>query len=198
MKKHISEEIINYLTIMHEDTAGEITPYDIVNVFNGYDDQKEALKVLRDMEKAEILRQVIKTDKQTNSPVFRLAYPIRKDYYFIYETPPIDYFLGMMPLSQYIKKSIAMEMEHESEDTSTITNILSMVCEAIIKVKDATIWEGDFNTKMYVFAIPDVDNTDMKIGFVWKQENNGTSFVVSPVSLPWLDQYLKVYYDDVF
>jgi hypothetical protein len=45
-------------------------------------------------------------------------------------------------------------------------------------------WEGDFRGSAYVFWIPDEHN--MRYGFVWKQDNNGTTFVVSPVPLPHL------------
>jgi len=49
-------------------------------------------------------------------------------------------------------------------------------------------WEGDFggNSPRVIF-LPD-ENTFV-YGFVWKQSNNGTTFVVSPQPLPWLEKY---------
>jgi hypothetical protein len=29
-------------------------------------------------------------------------------------------------------------------------------------------------------------DTEFAYGFVWKQDNNGTTFVASPVPMPWL------------
>ncbi|WP_052757368.1 hypothetical protein [Sphingobium chungbukense] len=48
-------------------------------------------------------------------------------------------------------------------------------------------WEGDFRQHPRVFFLP--DENQFRYGFVWKQENNGTTFVVSPQPLSWLDGY---------
>lgn len=45
-------------------------------------------------------------------------------------------------------------------------------------------WEGDFRHDPIVFWLP--NEYDFEYGFVFKQENNGTTFVVSPFPLPWL------------
>jgi hypothetical protein len=50
-------------------------------------------------------------------------------------------------------------------------------------------WEGDFSRGPCVMPIPDPDNNGFQAAFVWKQDNNGTTFVVSPVALPWLWEY---------
>jgi hypothetical protein len=49
-----------------------------------------------------------------------------------------------------------------------------------------TGWEGDYRTghEPRVFWLP-VDG-DFKYGFAWKQDNNGSTFVVSPWPLKWL------------
>lgn len=46
-------------------------------------------------------------------------------------------------------------------------------------------WEGDFRGDACVFSIP-IEN-EIVYGFVWKQDNNGDTLVVSPQPLPWLD-----------
>ena len=49
-------------------------------------------------------------------------------------------------------------------------------------------WEGDIRDGPYVFGLPGgTHGTNMKVGFVWKQENNGQTFVASPFRLPWLE-----------
>jgi hypothetical protein len=43
-------------------------------------------------------------------------------------------------------------------------------------------WEGDFRHAPYVFWLP--GEVDFVHAFVFKQDNNGTAFVVSPQELP--------------
>jgi len=45
-------------------------------------------------------------------------------------------------------------------------------------------WEGDFRDDPVVFWIPYADG--FRFGFVFKQDNNGTTFVLSPVEMPWV------------
>lgn len=47
-------------------------------------------------------------------------------------------------------------------------------------------WDGDFRQQPAVFWMP-WHELEMVYGFVFKQENNGITYVVSPVKLPWLD-----------
>lgn len=46
-------------------------------------------------------------------------------------------------------------------------------------------WEGDFRGDPCVFCIP-IEN-EIVYGFVWKQDNNGDTLVVTPQPLPWLE-----------
>ena len=49
-------------------------------------------------------------------------------------------------------------------------------------------WEGDFRgSSARVFFLP-IDS-EFSYGFVWKQDNNGSTFVVSPHELIWLKDY---------
>jgi len=47
-------------------------------------------------------------------------------------------------------------------------------------------WEGDFRNDPAVFWIP--HETDFKCGFVFKQDNNGTTFVLSPIEMKHLEE----------
>jgi hypothetical protein len=49
-------------------------------------------------------------------------------------------------------------------------------------------WEGDFRGDPCVFCIP-IEN-EIVYGFVWKQENNGDTLVVTPEPIPWLDAHV--------
>ena len=57
--------------------------------------------------------------------------------------------------------------------------------------KDAAFaagWEGGFREEPRVFLVP--DECDFLIGFVIKQDNNGTTYVMSPVEMPHLKEYV--------
>lgn len=45
-------------------------------------------------------------------------------------------------------------------------------------------WEGDFRHEPSVFWLP--SEGDFNYGFVFKQDNNGDTYVVPPHALPWL------------
>lgn len=49
-------------------------------------------------------------------------------------------------------------------------------------------WEGDWRAKPRVFFLPGETNFDY--AFVWKQDNNGSTFVISPHPLSWLDSLI--------
>jgi hypothetical protein len=46
-------------------------------------------------------------------------------------------------------------------------------------------WEGDYSDRPRVLWLP--DQGTFSYGFVWKQANNGSTFVILPHPLPWLD-----------
>jgi hypothetical protein len=48
-------------------------------------------------------------------------------------------------------------------------------------------WEGDCREGPYVTVIPGNGGGPCPFIIAWKQDNNGTTFVASPVALPWLD-----------
>ena len=47
-------------------------------------------------------------------------------------------------------------------------------------------WEGDIRQGPVVFWIP--DETGFRYAFAFKQDNNGTTFIVTPVKMPWLNR----------
>lgn len=50
-------------------------------------------------------------------------------------------------------------------------------------------WEGDFRNDPVVFWIP--NDTEFSYGFVIKQDNNGTTYVVSPVHLEHIAELVQ-------
>lgn len=49
-------------------------------------------------------------------------------------------------------------------------------------------WEGDARQPPAVFWLPDTRFAQFRCGFVVKQDNNGTTYVISPYELPHLAQ----------
>ena len=47
------------------------------------------------------------------------------------------------------------------------------------------LWEGDVREGPYYFAMP--GESELDIGYIVKQDNNGSCFVASPIELPHLD-----------
>jgi len=45
-------------------------------------------------------------------------------------------------------------------------------------------WEGDIREGPYFFCLP--GETQLALGYMLKQDNNGTTFVASPHPLPWV------------
>jgi hypothetical protein len=103
---------------------------------------------------------------------------------FIYQTGPIDFFAPMMRIDEAAK---AMRDEEGVDDGRSTFNLFrfAMDCAAMVYHADGSYWERDVRgDNLYVFAIPCEGSP--QLGLVWKQDNNGTTFICSPVVLPWL------------
>jgi len=106
---------------------------------------------------------------------------------YIYEMPPIDYFVPFKTLEQII---VDVEKEVYSEQVEgTKQTILKLVETAKECFRKYTLWEGD--GRVYVSGLPDVDYANSFYLIMIKQSNNGTTFLYSPVELPHLEEYLE-------
>ena len=135
-----------------------------------------------------------------------------------YQIPPTDEWSEMHRLEDVIRnerlgectflcgKSCTAQMqlcdEEENEDDESLLDIrdwiwhcpkaryfqvLRTVEQAKKDMKEQTAWEGDIRgNKIYVFFLP-FPSTAL-FGLAWKQENNGTTFVWSPVELAYLKE----------
>ena len=82
---------------------------------------------------------------------------------------------GMKTIGDFISESL--------EDVDHNGFILSRFFEGLSLAKEVG-WEGDFREPPCVFSIP---SDQFYLGFAFKQDNNGSTFILSPVELPWLD-----------
>ena len=106
--------------------------------------------------------------------------------YYIYELSPIDYWNGCVSLAQHLMRMQHSDYFEIEEFQAEIIKIAKMFCA----VGNMTAWEGDIKEGVYVFSVPR-NEVDMLTGYIWKQNNNGTTFCVSPMRLCWLDKDFK-------
>jgi hypothetical protein len=103
---------------------------------------------------------------------------------FVYEMGIVDFFNGMMPLSDYIKFCEENSTFNENSFSNnhkymSIIDLKRFLIESFIAVKTHYhLWDGDIR-EIAISAIPrPTANTPFKI-LVFKQNNDGISYMVS-------------------
>lgn len=107
-----------------------------------------------------------------------------------YAMPPIDLGWEFLPTVEELASRVAREeaaaavKDYAGPPFEFAT--LMRHFEAAKEAASGAGWEGDFKgySMPRVFFIP--DETTFAYGFVWKQPNNGTTYVVSQYKFPWL------------
>jgi len=99
---------------------------------------------------------------------------------FVYVMSPIDFWEGWLT-------------EDEIKDRLHRDDLKRYLArkEKALELAGARGWEGDFRQGPFFSTIPMDDGAsgcEVLVG--WKQDNNGTTFVVSPYQLPWLREWL--------
>lgn len=94
---------------------------------------------------------------------------------FKYEVGIIDHMFGCVPFSEYVKSGIP---------DSDITRAVEIIANAMPNFRN---WDGDIRS-IHVFAVP--SEITAEVGFMIGQENNGTTFAISPVELPHLQEFM--------
>lgn len=111
-----------------------------------------------------------------------------------YHIPPIDYAWGRLKTVDETAKELggksAWLQLHgaygESAPDEDIAVFLASWTDAQAEARRVG-WEGDHREKPVVFWLP--NDTHFDCGFVIKQDNNGSTFVVSPHPLPHLQRF---------
>ncbi len=99
---------------------------------------------------------------------------IRDFKYFYHMIYPIDWWEGWRHWD-----TLSFDIHHDGE-------------EALKDIKAAFIdlgWEGDVRDGPYVTVIPTDDSYDPQYIVAFKQDNNGETFVASPIPLEHLSYY---------
>ena len=109
--------------------------------------------------------------------------------WFVYCIPPID--LGWIHLKTV--KDTLMSIANTYDNFNNPDGINTFEAKRFLdsweKAKAAAKnagWEGNFRHEPYVLWLP--SESEFDFAFVFKQDNNGTTFVVSRLALTWLDK----------
>ena len=102
----------------------------------------------------------------------------------VYELGPIDYWHGWTPVGKYVKDA-------PIED---VLPVLSFLLEASSKVGLTELRGGKSNPEIYISGMPPLESGDCDTEIIagWKIDNNGTTYIASKISIPWLEKY-RVY-----
>lgn len=109
---------------------------------------------------------------------------------YIYQTEPIDHWGHLHTLDELLDAAA----DEQAADRACLLPeflIFAMNCAYLVAKASESDWEGDIRGESIgFFSIPDSGLCVWRHGLVWKQDNNGTSFICSPVPIPWLEECL--------
>lgn len=108
--------------------------------------------------------------------------------WYWYELPPIDWW--PIPTVKTVHEQSRRWLEtDEGMNNGEIPELSGMWVEAQAVARKFTHWEGDVRQGPFVLFGPSESGEAMiATGFAWKQDNNGTTFIVNRFPFPQLDQ----------
>ena len=111
---------------------------------------------------------------------------------YVYRVSPIDWWLGWSKPSEIL--AAFGEAPYFDDETGCLTalanlanEIATWIGDALVAFKDAG-WEGDIRQGPYLAPLPFAFDEGAYM-VALKQDNNGTTFIWSPVELPWLEEH---------
>lgn len=110
----------------------------------------------------------------------------------VYETGPLDWWAGMIPLNNFAAGEFA---DPHAEDTWAPQNtpegfskyINDLLEEAKSLAADVLFYEGDVREGPFLSVLPDPANQRTLPILAWKQDNNGMTYIATLMPLPYLD-----------
>ncbi|CDG16802.1 hypothetical protein [Xenorhabdus doucetiae] len=110
------------------------------------------------------------------------------DKWYTYTISAIDHRWEFLPtVEEILTKLVSSEDDKEEYEDKTFRSLSQFLADWEEARTIADYWEGDFVKGPYVFCVP--NDLTLSYGFVWKQYNNGLTFVISPVELPHLNEF---------
>jgi hypothetical protein len=113
--------------------------------------------------------------------------------WFVYALSSIDLFWDHLPTVEDVAIKSASDAARAAVTKFDGDAYVSLNTDAFVKAfrsaqEMATKlgWEGDFSIAPRVLWLP--DDGRFVYGFIWRQDNHGSTYVVSPRPLSWLDE----------
>lgn len=105
-----------------------------------------------------------------------------------YAMSPLDFGWGMLSTVQQHMKNIIDENGHDLGATCRAIAEFHAFTERALEIGSKIGWEGDYRSggEPHVIILP--DDCSPLLALVWKQDNNGSTFVVSQALMPWLGE----------
>lgn len=101
---------------------------------------------------------------------------------YCYHLPPIDHWTGGMTPELFLA-SLAPSPGWLGTVAAAVEMLQELEASAQAAFREIG-WEGDIREGPYFFALP--DEARLAVGYVLKQAAEGSTFVASPIELPWL------------
>ncbi len=74
------------------------------------------------------------------------------------------------------------------DDTEGVGSPYEKMKQHALQIARKVGWEGDIREGPFIAGLPtDKGGEDGKVMIAWKQDNNGDTFIVSPIRLKWLE-----------
>lgn len=104
---------------------------------------------------------------------------------FVYEVPPIDDWSPWLSEDEYKAK---LDAEWGPDSAGGWTGYVALRKRAFDLARAKLNWEGDFREGPFIAGLPPhFGESQSEVVIAWKQDNNGSCFIASPIEMPWLD-----------
>ena len=105
---------------------------------------------------------------------------------YVYTPPPIDYWTGWVTVTKAMSGGHGQDLEDEPYADDELSANLGKAKE----LAAGCGWEGDGTWR--IAGLPPEDVAGPLYVLAVKQSNNGTTFIITPRELPWLQPYLQL------
>lgn len=110
--------------------------------------------------------------------------------WIVYLMPPIDFGFDALLTVDEVRERIEEQRTYGNERSIFYhMTDFDKNFRTVMSLAKKVGWEGDMRGEPYVFWLP--QDCSMVYGFVWKQENNGDTFVGSRIRLPNIEQIIN-------
>jgi hypothetical protein len=123
--------------------------------------------------------------------------------YHVYVLPPVDIGWGLFKTVSQVIDMICDAVKQKAKDDVAravdpghlwevdLNDFVVAYYQSVRAVESTGWWEGDMRHEAVV--VPLVREVEGEYGFMWKQDNNGTTFVVTPEPIPQYDKFAVEY-----